>query len=312
MINHARTLLLNIPAKANRRGEPGYEYIDPSFKPIELPRAVAAAHKILFGAAPDNYFANFRVREILHYIHQTELESYLYRFDPRVTYWPEQHKHFFDVAKKTVRVTQRVGAPRRLNVTGTFSADNASGTAKHTYSVNLSQIPGQTFEVAVQKNENSTTPEITAISNTNAPPIILLPQTDLRLRVNFDTKADYGRLLTELEDIFIIEDYTGQTGAILLEQVSPVLDTDVTAATTRAEWDIELRANPTPVLTTALTAFEFFGEPMLLELFGVTDEEPYKTFKNLWADHPLPAYRLSGIVLAMIYRLQALRSRKYA
>lgn len=312
MINYARTLLLNRPARENRRDEPGYEYIDPAFKPVTLPRALDAAHKILFGADPDNYFANFRVREVLHYIHQTELESYLYQFDSRVTYWPEQHKHFFDAAKKTIRISQRAGVPRRLNVSGTFAADTASGKAKHTYRVKLLQIPGQTFEVSTQKNEDTVDPEVTSISNTNAPPIIVLPQTDVRLRVNFDTRADYGRLLTELEDIFIVEDYTAESGALLLEQVSPVLDADVEVPTTLAEWDIELRANPTPVLTTALTAFEFFGEPMFLELFGVTDDEPYNTFKNLWSDHPLPAYRLSGIVLAMIYRLHELRSRRYA
>jgi hypothetical protein len=312
MINHARTLLLNMPASMNRRTEPGYEYMEPNFKPIALPRALDAAHKIFFGANPDNYFANFRVRELLHYIHQTELESYLYRFDPRVTYWPERHKHFFDAAKKTVRISQRVGAPRRLNVTGTFAADSSAGVAKHTYGVTLAQVPGQTFDVTVQKNEGNVEPDVTNISNTNSPPIISLAQTDLRLRVNFDTRADYGRLLTELEDIFIVEDYTGETSALLLERVSPILDNDVAVATRIAEWDIELHANPPSVLTTALTAFEFFGEPMFLELFGLNDDEPYRTFKNLWSDHPLPAYRLSGIVLAVIYRLHELRSRKHA
>lgn len=310
MINHARTLLLNMPAKNNRRSEPGYEYIEPGFVPAQLPRALAAAHKIFFGANPDNYFANFRVRELLHYIHQTELEPYLYKFDPRVTYWPEQYTHFFDAAKKVVRITQRFGAPRRLNITGTFAADSASGTARHTYAVNLIREPENIFLLTVKKTDGKFDPVMTEITNTAAPPIISLPKTDMKLRVNFDVRSDYGRLLTELSEILVIEEYSSDGGAFLLEQVSPVFDDEVSEPTLLGEWDIELSANPPPVLTTALTAFEFFGEPLFLELFGVNTDEPYQTFRNLWADHPLPAYRLSGIVLAMIYRLHALRSNK--
>jgi hypothetical protein len=42
------------------------------------------------------------------------------------------------------------------------------------------------------------------------------------------------------------------------------------------------------------------------ELFG-DGGEPYSTFRNLWESHPFPLYRLGGAVLALIYRMDALR-----
>jgi len=38
------------------------------------------------------------------------------------------------------------------------------------------------------------------------------------------------------------------------------------------------------------------------------DSEPYKTFKNLWETHPLFTYRLSGMLLAMIYKMETIRN----
>lgn len=48
------------------------------------------------------------------------------------------------------------------------------------------------------------------------------------------------------------------------------------------------------------------GQSAEAQLFS--DAEPYKTFKNLWMDHDLPNYRLSGILLAMIYRMEDVRT----
>ena len=75
-----------------------------------------------------------------------------------------------------------------------------------------------------------------------------------------------------------------------------------------ARWLVDLAVDPPPAITTILPALELIGEPAVLELFGVVSEEPYTTFKNLWFDHPLPAYRLAGFVLAYIYRLNERRS----
>ena len=152
-------------------------------------------------------------------------------------------------------------------------------------------------------------------------------ESDLKVRIGELTTA--GRLTTELADILVIESYSEIIGGeILLEEVNELEDaagdtaqlSNVFAANlplvtainqlnlTRIQnvWTVSARANPAPAITSVLPNLEFLGEPTYLELFGVAPEEPYKTFQNLWEDHPLPAYRLSGMVLAFIYRMNEL------
>jgi hypothetical protein len=49
------------------------------------------------------------------------------------------------------------------------------------------------------------------------------------------------------------------------------------------------------------------GEPNLLQLFGDSPVEPFKTFQNLFRDRYEVPYSLGGIVLAYVYRAEALR-----
>jgi hypothetical protein len=58
-----------------------------------------------------------------------------------------------------------------------------------------------------------------------------------------------------------------------------------------------------------MPVLELLGEPVFLELFGAAPVEPYATFKNLWFDHPSAAHRLGGLLLALIYRTDAVRNK---
>lgn len=49
------------------------------------------------------------------------------------------------------------------------------------------------------------------------------------------------------------------------------------------------------------------GETVLVQLLGIDATEPYQTFRTLWYDHPELPYRLSAIVLAIVYRMEELR-----
>lgn len=127
MINHARTLLMNVPGSSNQRQHTGEEYISPEYAAVALPSYLLAARKLLLGAAPDRYFLNYRVRELMHYLHQTELAQYVYALDPRVTYWPEPSAPFFDKSSKiTIEKTQGP-ADTNLALNGKPVADNGAG-----------------------------------------------------------------------------------------------------------------------------------------------------------------------------------------
>jgi hypothetical protein len=314
MINHARTLLLNQHPDYAGPDDVGYEYIPPTFKPVAMSTPLATIHRILFGSKPDNYFRNFRAAELLGYIHQTELAQFLTALDPRITYWPTSVTPFYGAAKK-ILVEQIVGPPTRLTISGAVFASNAVGKSEYTYTAVFGKknVGGQD-EKKVFVAQPSYGPQISQTFTTDTP-VLTLPNTQLNARV--DSSTIYERLTTEVGDIFVIEDYSNTDpgellpGELLLERpagmnILALTDVGDLIDTVTAAWKVDVRANPTSALITALPNLEFLGEPLYLDLFGVKPAEPYATFLNLWETHPLPAYKLSGIVLAFIYRLNEL------
>lgn len=305
MINHARTLLLNTPAKKAQAQDAGYEYIPTEYKRVELTSTLKTIQTTLFGVNPDQRFLNLRAMELLSYAHQTELAEYLYAFDPRVTYWPRVKPSFQPTPP--IVVTQVGGARRPLSAAGVVSATNAAPIAQRQYFV------------ALTTNDQAAT------------------LTDALL-----TEAEEFLTAETLGDIFLQETATGgnggdsQVNSLYVKQINtliaplvvPLLSVNnlptitlpetqikitpaslpAPSANNAARWLVDLAADPLPAITTILPALELIGEPAALELFGVAAEEPYATFRNLWFDHPLPAYRLAGFVLAYIYRLNERRN----
>ena len=199
----------------------------------------------------------FRVRELLRYIHETEFSSYLYALDSRVTYWPEQPTI---APPYYLRVQQTAGVPHVLAVSKILTpARNDSFTA------------GQ-YEVELTQNNETGA----SVIDVRPRELAALPTT-----TTFAAGVVPGFQLP------------GITANFLLNGV----------ATTTAKWIITAKTRPTAAITSILPSLELLGEPVFLELFGVSDKEPYTTFKNLWSDHPLPVYRLVGFVLAYIYRV---------
>ena len=324
MINHGRTLLLNQARAATHYTDPGYEYVSPDYKPARLPETLKNIRTILFGSTPDNYFLNFRAQELLSYIHSSDLSTFLTDLDPRITYWPRESNLFFAPARKRVTITQSFGAPQRLSVAGNLAAVETKGRALNTYIVELRQQaavnePALLISTQYTGQQYGATalppPTVYEITDISSPPVTQLAETTLKMIPNISSyNLSYNRLLSESNDFLVLEQYTPETGGRL------ILETEGTAAFTAAlamtapgalisRWTIETRANPAPALTTILPTLEILGEPAFLQLFGVAPAEPYATFKNLWSDHPLPAYRLAGLVLALIYRTEEYRGK---
>lgn len=266
MINHARTMLLNTQPQKSQRQDAGYEYMPETFRPATLSPALATSYKVLFGTKPDMYFLNLRARELLTYIHQTELAEYVYMLDPRVTYETTTHAPFFENAKPRITIVQTAGLPLPLSWGGTFSASDATGITTKKFEI-VAQEVNSAYSVSLRTVNSTASPEVITLLDPAQTPTIKLPETNLQFSVN-------------LQGL----------------QVSGL-----------ARWILTARANPNPAITTLLPILEILGEPLFLELFGVASVEPYVTFKNLWSDHPLSAYRLAGLVLAFIYRAEELR-----
>jgi len=87
MLNHARTLLMNVDGDATPLDDyPGEEAIDPGFRAVNLPTALDTVRSVIFGTDPDRLMLNYRCRQLLTLLHSTPLVEYVYALDPRVTY----------------------------------------------------------------------------------------------------------------------------------------------------------------------------------------------------------------------------------
>lgn len=194
MINHARTLLLNMTGVTASRENTGEEFIPPDYAPVVLPSYLLSARRLLLGTAPDRYFLNWRVRELLHYLHQTELADYVYALDPRVTYWPETTMPFLD---KEARVTasQVLGpSDTQLFFAGTPVADNARGRSHYEFVVSVVTEAGDT----VVRVEQEGGPAVTAVvaPGTNLSAFLPLGPTGSQVRVSKPTPGSRWSVAT--------------------------------------------------------------------------------------------------------------------
>ncbi len=67
----------------------------------------------------------------------------------------------------------------------------------------------------------------------------------------------------------------------------------------RPQWD----------LSQILAMLKQIGETTTVQLFGVDNQEPYQTLRNVWNDHPESVYQLGALLVAVVYRTEEVRSR---
>jgi hypothetical protein len=76
-------------------------------------------------------------------------------------------------------------------------------------------------------------------------------------------------------------------------------------------WVVEQRLRPQRSLGELVANLEGATAPYWNEVFGIGtlhgEEEPWKTFNNLWHDHPELPYRLGGFLLALVYSTERWR-----
>ena len=314
MINHARTLLLNLPSKSYSPGTLGEEYIPP-YSPAPLPTYITTARRIIFGTAPDKVFLNFRAHELLTLIHQTELAEFIYALDPRVTYWPKPTTDFFTEQKKANLVKSAGLRNTRLFITGKIKPDNIVGRAYRKYAINVSVVNGDTvLTVTADSVKTKIQQSLTWLQPDGGPMLLQTEQqsglsasiplfdSDLSIQVSTPQLSlpvllleDFYSLLKE--DFYEIELEPG-TEPMAMRAPRLALLTDQILS----KWELEVYSRPGSVIPVCMPKLEFLGEPFYLQLFGVGNVEPYATFKNIWFDHPNQAYRMAAFTLAMIYR----------
>jgi len=87
MINHARTILLNMPAlEGDGPLAPGEEFIPKDFAPIKLPAELLSVHTILIPEAATRADRNYLGFAYMQLAHTPDFVKYVQALDRRVTY----------------------------------------------------------------------------------------------------------------------------------------------------------------------------------------------------------------------------------
>ena len=129
MINHTRTLLLNVKGEHLERTDiPGDVYI-PAYTPIELNSSLQSVYTLLFGTAYDYEGLIYRVSQYMGLLHATEYSPYITAVDSRLTYDADG----LTVMSEGLFATVIVG--HGLKVVGTWDQAGADGRSINQWTV---------------------------------------------------------------------------------------------------------------------------------------------------------------------------------
>lgn len=146
MINHLRTLLLNLNGGTNLPGYdyPGEEYVPSDFRPVSLPVAERSVRAALFGGGPDRAFLNVRALQLLTLVHASDLADHALKHDTRLTYWPADGQ-VHELLTDGVTVTPSGTAGTNLELSGLTVGRSHPNQLLHRWSVEV--VDGSTVRV---------------------------------------------------------------------------------------------------------------------------------------------------------------------
>jgi hypothetical protein len=142
MINHARTLLMNIaPDPIFDQDSLGDEIIAPTYTQLTLPSRIQRVRELLFGSAPDREMLNYRCFQFLRLIHSTDLQQYITDLDERITYSFDADP-FLDRDVFTPVSVQVAGDTKQFVITGPPLPPDERGSLKQILHVGVgSSVP---------------------------------------------------------------------------------------------------------------------------------------------------------------------------
>lgn len=261
MINHARTLLMNVSASSAPLTEyPGEEAIGQHYTALELPTYLDTLRVMLFGSDPDRLMLNYRVRQYLSVLHSGPLEEFVLRLDPRITYDLRDDAFIAEETFKPKVTAVQVPTGAKLSVIGRPDSPDSTGRMRHTFLVDVVD----TTSLRLSRTTQPVTNVLLDFAVTGGlSGLVTLPGTGYSFRLS--------------------NDGIPQT------------------------WQISVVNRPTTDLSQIVAGLQAVGEPVLLSLFGLTKEEPWLTFKNLWEQKEELPLKLGGLLCAIIYRTEERR-----
>jgi len=138
MLNHARTLLMNVAGGSSPGFDfPGEELIAAEFAKLELPTYLDRVRSYLFGAKPDRAMLNYRCKQLMALLHSTELEQFVLDLDSRITYDAAAEHDLVMGTHFGTQANQYDGGAATMTFLGSPESPDAQGIVHYKYDVRL-------------------------------------------------------------------------------------------------------------------------------------------------------------------------------
>lgn len=270
MINHARTLLLNISG-SDAQSVVGAEHVPDEFLAKTLSPELTSVRRTIFGSDPDQLFLNYRVRQCLILLHSTELDEYVRKLDNRITYDTTFKLDLFSPSVFKTSIRRVRGAKFKSHVSGELAANEARGRCLHRWRLRV--VDADTVNVARRGHETGDEEVAVTVSGGLSSPIPLHGST---LTARLSVPAADDSLAAIIDNTYTVDGIARPSTTLI----------DVAA---------HLRSS--------------IGDAVSRALFGARPVEPFKTFRNLWYDHTVLPYSMGGLLMALIYRTNEYQER---
>jgi len=263
MLNHVRTLLLNLSYDGN-----GAEHIPSSFLQLPLPAPFSEVNAILFPSGSSRSYKQFLAHHYLNIIRAAGLEERLKDFDSRISY-PLDRSDFFKIHRNSNPFVSNSAYP--IFVYGKFRGNETNDSFYDNF-------------------------EITQVSNTTK---VLIYSTVRKKYMNGNSLYDTAEVAAENQLSFVdnlsVPIIIGSTG------ISFSIDGGATfTGTANKSWQFLVES---PFETQVVKIINALSNLPLERLFQLPSRIDTKTFENLWKKHYNPVYRLAGLLLTYVSKL---------
>lgn len=295
MLNHARTLLLNVKAPVFARA-PGEEYIPPDYTPVSLPGDLQLLRGVLFGQTPDRSMLNYRAAQLMQVLHSTPLEEFVRGLDPRITYDPSD-SGLFAYPFNQAATTLYTGDPIQAVVAGSYlPAADVSGVSAYQWNVaaiNATQLA--VWQTVPTRSLTVTSYTVTDGVSSDVP----LAGTGLTFQFNAASISAAASDWTSYTE----ESWTNYDVNSWYSPLSP--------SPGNPGWIVSTSIRPSIDLGQIVASLQQVAGDVMANVFAagtpLGSSEPFQTFSNLWNQHPELLYKLGGLLLAVIYQTDRLR-----
>lgn len=176
MVNHFRTLLLNMPRDGRDGTTPGEQFIPADFVPRACTGRLQQARTAIFGPRPDRLTGNYRTYQCLQLVHASVLQNLLWFYDARTTY--SMPDNSLRTLPEIMPILRETGSPSRIFVAGDPPFDS-SGRCSYTWTCRLTT----STEITATCGDRT---EVLPLTFSGSLAAVTLPQSDLKMQLSDD------------------------------------------------------------------------------------------------------------------------------